>query len=211
HFSEEELSGKGQMKAELQKRTGLPLNPNVPLIGMVSRLTNQKGFDLVLSQLEKVLEENVQIVLLGTGFPEIEEGFRYFSQKYPDKLSANIAFDIQFAQEIYAGSDFFLMPSAFEPCGLSQMIAMRYGTLPIVHEIGGLKDTVIPFNPISKEGTGFGFVDFEGQILVETINRALEVYGKEPEVLNKMVLSAMSKDFSWGTKAQQYIELYQEL
>lgn len=211
HFSEEELSGKGQMKADLQKRTGLPLNPNVPLIGMVSRLTNQKGFDLVLSQLEKVLEENVQIVLLGTGFPEIEEGFRYFSQKYPDKLSANIAFDLQFAQEIYAGSDFFLMPSAFEPCGLSQMIAMRYGTLPIVHEIGGLKDTVIPFNPSSKEGTGFGFVDFEGQILLETINRALEVYGKEPEVLNKMVLSAMSKDFSWGTKAQQYIELYQEL
>lgn len=164
HFNSLDLTGKAKMKAELQKRVFLPINPDIPVIGMVSRLTNQKGFDLVLSQLEELLKEEVQIVLLGTGFPELEEGFKYFAQKYPDKLSANIAFYLQFAQEIYAGSDLFLMPSAFEPCGLSQMIAMRYGTLPIVHEIGGLRDTVVPFNPVTKEGTGFGFIDFDRDI-----------------------------------------------
>ena len=202
HFNSLDLTGKAKMKAELQKRVFLPINPDIPVIGMVSRLTNQKGFDLVLSQLEKVLEENVQIVLLGTGFPEIEEGFRYFSQKYPDKLSANIAFDIQFAQEIYAGSDFFLMPSAFEPCGLSQMIAMRYGTLPIVHEIGGLKDTVIPFNPISKEGTGFGFVDFEGQI-----NYLLG----HPNIASQMGEQGREyvlKNFSWNVIVERYINFF---
>lgn len=211
HFNSLDLTGKAKMKAELQKRVFLPINPDIPVIGMVSRLTNQKGFDLVLSQLEELLKEEVQIVLLGTGFPELEEGFKYFAQKYPDKLSANIAFYLQFAQEIYAGSDLFLMPSAFEPCGLSQMIAMRYGTLPIVHEIGGLRDTVIPFNPVTKEGTGFGFIDFDRDILLETIKRALEVYKKEPKTLNRIIVSAMEQDFSWETKAQQYIELYQTI
>lgn len=211
HFNSLDLTGKAKMKAELQKRVFLPINPDIPVIGMVSRLTNQKGFDLVLSQLEELLKEEVQIVLLGTGFPELEEGFKYFAQKYPDKLSANIAFDLQFAQEIYAGSDLFLMPSAFEPCGLSQMIAMRYGTLPIVHEIGGLRDTVVPFNPVTKEGTGFGFIDFDRDILLETIKRALEVYKKEPKTLNRIIVSAMEQDFSWETKAQQYIELYQTI
>ncbi|MGO2617231.1 MAG: glycogen synthase GlgA [Lactococcus cremoris] len=211
HFNSLDLTGKAKMKAELQKRVFLPINPDIPVIGMVSRLTNQKGFDLVLSQLEELLKEEVQIVLLGTGFPELEEGFKYFAQKYPDKLSANIAFYLQFAQEIYAGSDLFLMPSAFEPCGLSQMIAMRYGTLPIVHEIGGLRDTVVPFNPVTKEGTGFGFIDFDRDILLETIKRALEVYKKEPKTLNRIIVSAMEQDFSWETKAQQYIELYQTI
>lgn len=211
HFNSLDLTGKAKMKAELQKRAFLPINPDIPVIGMVSRLTNQKGFDLVLSQLEELLKEEVQIVLLGTGFPELEEGFKYFAQKYPDKLSANIAFYLQFAQEIYAGSDLFLMPSAFEPCGLSQMIAMRYGTLPIVHEIGGLRDTVVPFNPVTKEGTGFGFIDFDRDILLETIKRALEVYKKEPKTLNRIIVSAMEQDFSWETKAQQYIELYQTI
>lgn len=211
HFNSLDLTGKAKMKAELQKRVFLPINPDIPVIGMVSRLTNQKGFDLVLSQLEELLKEEVQIVLLGTGFPELEEGFKYFAQKYPDKLSVNIAFDLQFAQEIYAGSDLFLMPSAFEPCGLSQMIAMRYGTLPIVHEIGGLRDTVVPFNPVTKEGTGFGFIDFDRDILLETIKRALEVYKKEPKTLNRIIVSAMEQDFSWETKAQQYIELYQTI
>ena len=211
HFNSLDLTGKAKMKAELQKRVFLPINPDIPVIGMVSRLTNQKGFDLVLSQLEELLKEEVQIVLLGAGFPELEEGFKYFAQKYPDKLSANIAFYLQFAQEIYAGSDLFLMPSAFEPCGLSQMIAMRYGTLPIVHEIGGLRDTVVPFNPVTKEGTGFGFIDFDRDILLETIKRALEVYKKEPKTLNRIIVSAMEQDFSWETKAQQYIELYQTI
>lgn len=211
HFSADDLSGKAKDKAALQERVGLPIRSDVPLIGIVSRLTDQKGFDLVVNELNNILQNDLQVVVLGTGYADYENAFAWFGHNYPEKMSANITFDLELAQQIYAACDIFLMPSAFEPCGLSQMIAMRYGTLPIVHEIGGLKDTVIPFNPISKEGTGFGFVDFEGQILLETINRALEVYGKEPEVLNKMVLSAMSKDFSWGTKAQQYIELYQEL
>lgn len=211
HFTVKDLSGKYEMKAELQKRAGLPVKPKVPLIGMVSRLTNQKGFDLVLSQLENLLQKEVQIVLLGTGFPAIEAGFQHFAQQYPEKMSANIAFNLQIAQEIYAGSDFFLMPSAFEPCGLSQMIAMRYGTLPIVHEIGGLRDTVKPYNPNTKEGTGFGFVDFTGEVLLNTIERAINLYQTEPETMKRLIKSAMTEDFSWENKAQQYIHLYENL
>jgi starch synthase len=209
HFTLTDLSGKAEMKADLQKRVGLPVKANVPLIGMVSRLTNQKGFDLALTKLEELLQQDVQIILLGTGYPEIEAGFRYFAEKYPEKMATKIAFNLQFAQEIYAGSDFFLMPSAFEPCGLSQMIAMRYGTLPIVHEIGGLKDTVIPYNPHEKTGTGFGFIDFDGQVLLDTVNRAIALYHEEPETLQKLIVAAMSEDFSWESKSQQYIDLYQ--
>ena len=211
HFNAEDLSGKAKMKAALQERVGLPVKANVPLIGMVSRLTNQKGFDLALTKLEEILQGEVQVVLLGTGYPEIEEGFRYFASKYPEKMSTNIAFNLQFAQEIYAGSDFFLMPSAFEPCGLSQMIAMRYGTLPIVHEIGGLKDTVKPYNPHEKTGTGFGFIHFDGQVLLDTVNRAIALYHKEPETMKKIITAAMTEDFSWESKSQQYIELYQSI
>ena len=209
HFSMTDLSGKAKMKAELQKRVGLPVKPDVPVIGIVSRLTNQKGFDLALTQLEEILQGNLQVILLGTGFTSIEDGFKHFAEMYPEKMSANIAFNLQFAQEIYAGSDFFLMPSAFEPCGLSQMISMRYGTLPIVHEIGGLKDTVLPYNPHTKEGTGFGFIDFNGQVLVDTVNRAIELYHKEPKTIQKLIKTAMTEDFSWESKSQQYIDLYQ--
>ncbi|MCO7130053.1 glycogen synthase GlgA [Lactococcus garvieae] len=211
HFSSADLKGKAQMKQTLQKRVGLPLAVDKPLIGIVSRLTTQKGFDLVLERMDDILSQDVQVVLLGTGYADIEQGFRYFSEKYPEKCAAIISFDLKLAQEIYAASDFFLMPSAFEPCGLSQMIAMRYGTLPIVHEIGGLKDTVQPYNPYTAEGTGFGFVDFTGQVLVNTINQALNLYASEPDIIQKLRVRAMKQDFSWKTKAEQYIQLYQEI
>ena len=211
HFTKDDLSGKAKMKAALQAKLNLPVNPNVPLIGVVSRLTDQKGFDLVLSQLEAILQKDVQLVILGTGFPYIEDGFKYFAGRFPNKISTNIAFNLKFAQEIYAASDLFLMPSAFEPCGLSQMIAMRYGTLPIVHEIGGLKDTVEPFNPIWKTGTGFGFVQFDGGTLYQTVEKALEVYTDEHVVFEQMIQSAMNEDFSWSSKAQSYVDLYQSI
>lgn len=211
HFSANDLAGKKKAKAELQERMGLEVRPDVPVIGIVSRLTKQKGFDLVLAELDRILEHDVQVILLGTGMADMENGFRYFADQYPNKLAVRITFNLQMAQEIYAGSDFFLMPSAFEPCGLSQMIAMRYGTLPIVHEIGGLKDTVRPYNPETKTGTGFGFVLFEGKVLVDTIKRAVKLYEKNPEVIDEMISSAMSEDFSWASKSQQYIELYQSI
>ncbi|MBL3715624.1 glycogen synthase GlgA [Lactococcus garvieae] len=211
HFSPSDLSGKKKMKRLLQERVGLPRDADNPLLGIVSRLTTQKGFNLVLERMDEILSKDVQIVLLGTGYDDIENGFKYFSEKYPDKCAAIISFDVKLAQEIYAASDFFLMPSAFEPCGLSQMIAMRYGTLPIVHEIGGLRDTVKPYNPQTKEGTGFGFVDFTGQVLMNTINQALDLYKTQKEVLQKLRLRAMEEDFSWKTKADQYIQLYREM
>ncbi|GBG96771.1 glycogen synthase GlgA [Lactococcus termiticola] len=212
HFSRQDLSGKVKIKQGLQKRLGLPIDPDVPLIGMVSRLTTQKGFDLVLAEMDHFLSAgNVQIVLLGTGYKDLEEGFRYYAGKYEASFKAVIDFDLQLAQEIYAASDFFLMPSAFEPCGLSQMIAMRYGSLPIVHEIGGLKDTVKPYNPIYKEGTGFGFVRFDASVLRDTVMRALQLFEKEAETIKKMQASAMSEDFSWTSKSQAYLELYKAI
>ena len=142
HFNKTDLSGKAQNKAKLQEKVGLSVRPDVPMIGIVSRLTRQKGFDVVVEGLHRMLQEDVQIVLLGTGDPGFEQAFSWFGQVFPDKLSANITFDVKLAQEIYAACDIFLMPSRFEPCGLSQMMAMRYGTLPLVHEVGGLRDTV---------------------------------------------------------------------
>lgn len=211
HFDVKNRSGKQAMKKALQEKTGLSVSTDKPLIGIVSRLTDQKGFDLVLSELEHLLQEDVQIVVLGTGFPNIEAGFNYFSSKYPDRFSANIAFNLKFAQEIYAASDLFLMPSAFEPCGLSQMIAMRYGSLPIVHEIGGLKDTVTPFNPIEKTGNGFGFVQFDGYTLTQTVKQAISLYQNDRKTFDQLVLSAMTEDFSWASKAQHYVTLYETL
>lgn len=211
HFSKLDFTGKAAAKATLQEKLGLPVRADVPLIGMVSRLTNQKGFDLALSAMDELCQENVQIVLLGTGYKQIESGFEYFGHKYPDKLAAKIAFNLTLAQEIYAGSDFFLMPSAFEPCGLSQMISMRYGTLPIVHEIGGLADTVIPYNQENGEGTGFGFQNFDRQVLLDTVYTATDLYTNEPKSFEQLRVQAMSEDFSWESKSDLYLDLYKEI
>ncbi|MCK1212318.1 glycogen synthase GlgA [Streptococcus uberis] len=210
-FSINDLSGKAKNKKELQEQLGLPVNENIPLIGIVSRLTDQKGFDILVSELESILQQDLQMVVLGTGYQQYEEAFRWFANCYPEKLSANITFDIGLAQKIYASSDMFLMPSAFEPCGLSQMMAMRYGTLPIVHEIGGLKDTVEPFNPFDKTGTGFGFNHFSGFWMTNTLLFALDIFHNHKEDWQTIQKNAMSADFSWDTASLAYEKLYMDL
>lgn len=211
HFSVKDLSGKVQNKADLQERLGLPVRADVPVIGIVSRLTRQKGFDVVVEQLHNLLQEDVQIVLLGTGDPSFEEAFAWFGHAYPEKMSANILFDVTLAQEIYAASDIFLMPSRFEPCGLSQMMSMRYGTLPLVHEVGGLRDTVQPYNQFDGSGTGFGFNNLDGYWLRDTFLRAIYLYKDDKKAWKKLQETAMTRDFSWDTASKAYADLYQQL
>lgn len=211
HYSLKDLTGKFENKKLLQKKMGLPVEREVPLIGIVSRLTQQKGFQLVLAELEKILQQDVQLVVLGTGDADMENGFRYFAGRFPEKCTAEINFDLELAQLIYAGSDLFLMPSAFEPCGLSQMIAMRYGTLPIVHEIGGLKDTVTPFDPVRKTGTGFGFQLFQPNVLAETVLRAVDLYWDDQKIFHKLMTAAMEEDFSWQKNSAEYVKMYSRI
>lgn len=211
HFNQEDLSGKAKNKAKLQERVGLPVRADVPLVGIVSRLTRQKGFDVVVESLHHILQEDVQIVLLGTGDPAFEGAFSWFAQIYPDKLSANITFDVKLAQEIYAACDLFLMPSRFEPCGLSQMMAMRYGTLPLVHEVGGLRDTVRAFNPIEGSGTGFSFDNLSPYWLNWTFQTALDLYRNHPDIWRNLQKQAMESDFSWDTACKSYLDLYHSL
>lgn len=210
-FNVHNLSGKLQNKAALQEKVGLPIRSDVPLIGMVSRLTDQKGFQLVEAVLDELLQQDIQVVLLGTGEARFEQSFNYFESKYPDKMRSLITFNLPLAQLIYAGSDMFLMPSAFEPCGLSQMMSMRYGTLPIVHETGGLRDTVQPYNQYTGEGRGFSFYGFDAYQLKNTINYALYVYREQPEAWHQLVRQAMQTDFSWEQPAKDYIAMYAQL
>lgn len=211
HFSAKNLAGKDKNKADLQKRLGLPVRADVPVIGIVSRLTRQKGFDVVVEELHNLLQEDVQIVLLGTGDPSFEQAFAWFGHAYPEKMSANILFDVSLAQEIYAASDIFLMPSRFEPCGLSQMMSMRYGTLPLVHEVGGLRDTVQPYNQFDGSGTGFGFNNLAGYWLHDTFLKAIYLYKDNKQAWKKLQEEAMSRDFSWDTASKAYADLYQSL
>lgn len=211
HFSADDLSGKAKDKAALQERVGLPIRSDVPLIGIVSRLTDQKGFDLVVNELNNILQNDLQVVVLGTGYADYENAFAWFGHNYPEKMSANITFDLELAQQIYAACDIFLMPSAFEPCGLSQMMAMRYGTLPLVHEVGGLRDTVIPYNRYEKTGTGFTFNNFSGYWLTTTLSLALDVYYNHKEDWQMLQQNAMSTDFSWDTASLAYEDLYKGL
>lgn len=211
NYDAKHLAKKIENKVQLQKHLGLPVNAEIPLIGIVSRLTYQKGFHLLLEEMENLMQFDVQLVVIGTGDPNFENQFRYFGEQYPEKTSINIAFDLSLAQKVYAGVDMFLMPSAFEPCGLSQMISMHYGTLPIVHEIGGLKDTVEPYNPITNKGTGFGFDNFQPFYLMNVLKQAIELYQNNPEVWQDLMQQAMAKDFSWNESSQQYLALYQQL
>ncbi|MEK6190352.1 MAG: glycogen synthase GlgA [Carnobacterium alterfunditum] len=211
HFSAKKLAGKTLNKIALQERVGLPVNKDTALMSMVSRLTTQKGCDLLREQIEELMHRNIQILILGTGEKEYEDSFKYFTWKYPKKFKIIVDLDVALAQHIYAGSDLFIMPSAFEPCGLSQLNSLRYGTLPIVHETGGLKDTVQPFNPLTGKGTGFSFYDFRSSVMVETIDRALTVYYDEPEVWISLVEQAMAKDFSWEKSTKEYIRVYKSV
>lgn len=210
NFNVNKLAGKKKNKTGLQKDLQLPESDDM-LIGVVSRLTTQKGFNLVEHILDEIRQRPVQVVILGTGEAQFENTFRYFDDLYPDKVRAVIDFDIELAQKIYAGSDLFLMPSAFEPCGLSQMLSMRYGTLPLVHEVGGLKDTVAPYNKYTGEGTGFSFYDFSPHVLLQIIDEALDVYQHNPKAWTQLIKQAMNKDFSWDQSAQKYISFYQSI
>ena len=211
HFSVADLSGKALAKVQLQELMGLPVVPEVPLLAVVSRLTRQKGFHLLLEELPHLLQQEVQLVILGTGDPDFERGFQWFATEYPEKMAASISFDVKLAQQMYAGSDIFLMPSAFEPCGLSQMMAMRYGSLPVVHEIGGLKDTVTPFNPVTGTGTGFGFNEFSGYQCMKAMEKAIRLYHESQPAWRRLMIQAMSTDFSWQTASLQYLDLYRSL
>lgn len=208
NYTVDDRSGKAVCKAKLQEELGLEMRDDRPLMVMVTRLTRQKGMDLVMYALGRILSGGVQVAVLGTGDRDYEDGLRYFQDKYPGTMAARIEFDPALSQRMYAAADMFLMPSKFEPCGLSQIIAMRYGTLPIVRETGGLKDTVIPYNEFTGEGTGFSFTNFNGDEMGDAVFRAARLFWDNREAWNQLVTQAMSQDFSWTRSADKYLDLY---
>lgn len=208
NYTVENRSGKAVCKAKLQEELGLEVRDDRPLMVMVTRLTRQKGMDLVMYALDRILAGGVQVAVLGTGDRDYEDGLRYFQDKYPGTMAARIEFDPALSQRMYAAADMFLMPSKFEPCGLSQIIAMRYGTLPIVRETGGLKDTVQPYNEFTGEGTGFSFSNFNGDEMGDAVFRAARLFWDNRDAWNQLVTQAMSQDFSWTRSADKYLDLY---
>lgn len=208
NYTVDDRSGKAVCKAKLQEELGLEVRDDRPLMVMVTRLTRQKGMDLVMYALDRILSGGVQVAVLGTGDRDYEDGLRYFQDKYPGTMAARIEFDPALSQRMYAAADMFLMPSKFEPCGLSQIIAMRYGTLPIVRETGGLKDTVQPYNEFTGEGTGFSFTNFNGDEMGDAVFRAARLFWDNREAWNQLVTQAMSQDFSWTRSADKYMDLY---
>lgn len=208
NYTVEDRSGKAVCKAKLQEELGLEVRDDRPLMVMVTRLTRQKGMDLVMYALDRILSGGVQVAVLGTGDRDYEDGLRYFQGKYPGTMAARIEFDPALSQRMYAAADMFLMPSKFEPCGLSQIIAMRYGTLPIVRETGGLKDTVQPYNEFTGEGTGFSFSHFNGDEMGDAVFRAARLFWDNRGAWDQLVTQAMSQDFSWTRSADKYLDLY---
>lgn len=209
-FSINNIDKKYNNKRALQHDLGLPVKDNVPVISIISRLTNQKGVDLIINIADRLLQEDVQLIILGTGDKGYEEHFRGLKYRYNDKVSVNIFFDNNLAHKIYAGSDMFLMPSAFEPCGLSQLISLRYGTIPIVRETGGLKDTIFPYNKYDITGNGFSFANYSAQELINTIEEAIRTYYRKNE-WHAIIRSAMSSENSWSKSAMEYKKLYEGL
>ncbi|MCC5889191.1 MAG: glycogen synthase GlgA [Alkalibacterium sp.] len=211
-FSADDLSGKIDNKKALQKRVGLPVDEDVALLGVVTRLDEQKGVQLIVEAMEELMKyRQVQLVLLGTGKHYFEDAFKYYTEAYPKKCKAIIDFDGELAQWIYAGVDIFLMPSQFEPCGLSQLNSLRYGTVPLVHEVGGLVDTIEPYNKWTEEGTGFSFYDFNVHTFLSTIDDALITYYDSPDSFKKMQIRGMKQDNSWEKSAQGYMDQYRYL
>lgn len=208
NYTVDDRSGKAVCKAKLQEELGLEVRDDRPLMVMVTRLTRQKGLDLVMYALDRILAGGVQVAVLGTGDRDYEDGLRYFQDKYPGTMAARIEFDPALSQRMYAAADMFLMPSKFEPCGLSQIIAMRYGTLPIVRETGGLKDTVQPYNEFTGEGTGFSFSNFNGDEMGDAVFRAARLFWDNRDAWNQLVTQAMSQDFSWTRSADKYLDLH---
>jgi starch synthase len=204
------LAKKQENKVQLQAHLGLPVNKDVPMLAMITRLVSQKGLDLVLCVLDEILELDVQFVLIGTGHAQYEHAFREASYRMPEKMSANLLFDDGLARKLYAASDLFLMPSLFEPCGLGQLIAMRYGSVPIVRETGGLHDTVQSFNEFTGEGNGFSFAHYNAHDMLYTIRRALSFY-HDKTTWSQIVKNVFKSDYSWNQSARQYLDLYEQL
>lgn len=204
------IEKKLENKKKLQEILGLEVNPDIPLVGIVSRLTSQKGLDLINYMMPEIMSENLQMVVLGTGEHQYQSMFNYYNSNFSDKLSARITFDTAFAQQIYAACDIFLMPSLYEPCGIGQMLAMRYGSIPIVRETGGLKDTVMPYNKFTGEGNGFSFANYNAHEMFFTLQKAIKLY-QDKNIWNNLIINAMNTDNSWKKSAQDYIRIFKSL
>jgi len=210
NYDQKDLSGKYINKKKLQQELGLEIKADVPLVSLISRLVDQKGLDLVKHMLWELMDLGIQFVVLGTGEKQYEDFFIYAQSQFPGRVSANIKYDGVLAQRIYAASDMYLMPSLYEPCGLSQLFAMRYGAVPVVRETGGLKDTVKPYNVFTKEGTGFTFANYNAHEMKDAVARAIEIYRNRDEWEN-LVKRCMNQDFSWQNSAKEYKNLYEEM
>ena len=204
-------SGKAANKQGICELVGLPYSDDKPLIAMITRLTSQKGIDILMNVLDDVLERDLQLVVLGTGDWQFETALVEAEKRHPGNFRALITFSGDLANKLYAGSDMFLMPSKFEPCGLSQLIAMRYGSVPIVRETGGLRDTVAPFNPVTAEGTGYTFYSYNAHDMLGAIDRAVGDYHGNRVGFRKLVKNAMKEDFSWNKSAKRYVEIYKSI
>ena len=205
------LGGKETCKAELQKELGLTVDPTVPLVGIISRLSNQKGFDLIECVIRELMATGIQLVVLGMGEAKYTNLFSWAESEYPGRLAARFAMNHKLAHRIYAGSDMFLMPSQFEPCGLSQMIAMRYGSVPIARETGGLRDTVLSYNKFTDEGNGFTFFNYNAHDMLHTVRRAVHYYQNNREVWYRLIVRGMTGDYSWYSSAGKYMALYEDV
>jgi starch synthase len=209
-FSREALEGKAACKADLQRRFGLPLRPQVPLLAIISRLTPQKGMDLVVEVMEDVLELDSQLVLLGTGDPPLHDAFEALKARHPERVGLVLGFDVALSHQIEAGADIFLMPSRYEPCGLTQMYSLAYGTIPVVRATGGLDDTIQPFNPETGAGNGFKFGEATAAAFLTSLRQALALY-RQPDQWMRLIRNAMACDYSWDRSAQEYERLYREV
>ncbi len=210
NYNKDDLSGKYENKRRLQEDLGLDVRNDVPVVSLISRLVDQKGLDLIKAMMSELMDLGIQFIVLGTGDKHYEDMFKHAQYQYPGRVSANIKYDGTLAQRIYAGSDMYLMPSLFEPCGLSQLFAMRYGTVPVVRETGGLKDTVEPYNVYTREGTGFTFANYNAHEMKDAVVRAIEIYNNKEE-WEALVKRCMSRDFSWTNSAKEYENLYREI
>jgi len=210
HYTEKNLTAKRACKESLQRTMGLPEKASLPLVGMISRLTSQKGFDLVEKAFDKMMAAELQLVLLGSGERRYEEFFSAAASRFPNRVAVRLGFDEALAHQIEAGADIFLMPSLYEPCGLNQMFSLKYGTIPIVRAVGGLKDTLEDYDAEKRTGTGFVFSPYEADALLKALHRALKVF-QEKQAWTALRRRAMSRDFSWERSAQAYSDLYQEL
>lgn len=210
NYSAGDLSGKSACKAEIQKVAGLPVRPEVPLIGLVSRLTSQKGMDIFVGAIDSLLEMDLQFVLLGNGDLRFHRKFERIGEESPDKIGIFLTYDEDLAHQIFAGTDMLLVPSLYEPCGLNQLYALRYGSVPIVRSTGGLADTVEQHDPTVDTGTGFKFVEQEPEELKKTVLAAVDVFRNSPSEWKKLMIRGMGKDFSWNRSAKEYIRLYEK-